>query len=856
MRKFWACSTSVLIAVAGAPVMAQTDDGVDALQLEEIVVTAEKRETDLQKTAISIQVYSGEELKKEGKKRIDEIMDGVVGVQSQGSQVGTDFYMRGVGNVGGMGGGERAVAVLIDGVYQNRSETVRGGTLDVAQVEVMRGTQSTNLGASSLAGAVSLVSNQPVFEYQASGTVEVGNYHKLGTEGVLNVPLADNQALRFAFSTEKRNGYISSGAGDSDQTNARAKYRIKASDDLDMVFTLNHQNIGGNGVSDGVLLYSGHWESYVASNYNGLVDANGDGYTVDADGNVTDEDGNDVTDDVDPDDYSVDYGLFANGSCSPTTPDGVLATMGCPALFVAVDDGVAYYDRDNPWDDGYPADAWPNNPFRDTNIDTFSADINWTTGIGTLTVKPSYQQAHFRSTEPPRGTSFRQEDQRQKTAQLDTQLASSGDSTLTWLAGAYYYYTTTDATFKTVVFPGASGMDSCDADGNYCYSWQGTDGAYTRTMSAYGNVSYPLLDTLRLTGGLRYSRDTKYVNSSDDATGTATGPSSAYVYDNSNEHTWSATTFSAGVEYDIFAESMLYGKYATGYQPGSVSDSSFTKAQEIEQITLGLKNRFFGNTLQLNLELFSSTYHNRSLQGGLTVSVDEDATLTEQCRATGDAIMAITSADDGSTTGYNTLCFADGYPLVDDYLSRGVDMEVSWLPTSNDRFDVSVEYLKATQTAPNVSMVTVDALTDLGVTDSAYAATMVAKVKDEADAYDGLPTQNSPEWSGNLTYSHNFNFSGGSVLTPKLNAAYKSEYWSASGPNANATTAMDHTSALWQDAYVMYNAYLTWQNADGKFSVNSYVKNIANKAVMTNYGGTYVTLDAPRTYGVSVNANF
>ena len=193
-------------------------------------------------------------------------MRGIVGVSSQGSQVGTDFYMRGLGTadygppLGGVN--QSAVAVMIDGVYQNRGEVVRGGTLDMARVEVMRGTQSTTLGGSSLAGAVSLVSNDPVFEYEGSGSLGIGDYHLVTTQGVLNVPLSDSQAVRLAYSTEKRDGYLSSNAGNSDMVNARIKYRWQPTETFDIIATFNHQDIGGNGVDTGVLTYNGSWEGY------------------------------------------------------------------------------------------------------------------------------------------------------------------------------------------------------------------------------------------------------------------------------------------------------------------------------------------------------------------------------------------------------------------------------------------------------------------------------------------------------------------------------------------------------------------------------------------------------------------
>ena len=446
-----------LVALFMVPVVyAQEDKDKDTFTLQEITVTAEKREANLQKTPISIQAVSGEQLSREGKQRIDDIMQGIPGVSSQGSQVGSDFYMRGIGtgNFGPPTGGidQSAVAVLIDGVYQNRGEVVRGGTLDMKRAEVMRGTQSTTLGGSSLAGAVSLVSNEPVFKYEGYGSLELGNYHLVNTSGVLNVPFTDNQAARIAYSNQKRDGYLESNAGNSDLTNARLKYRWQATDALNLVATFNHQDIGGNGVDNSVLTYYGYWEGYDsanASNYDG--------------------------------------------------------TMGNPKQFGHVS-GVKYDQRHNPWDDGYPANQWPNNPYRDTKIDQYSADINWNLGFGTLTVVPSYQSAHFQSTEPPRDNTFRSENRKQKTTQVDARLASPDSAPFKWLGGFYYYDTRFSGSILTTTIspptgPGPPASGSCTnptSNDEYTYCWSNTDPNIQTTYAAYGNLTYPILDKLNL----------------------------------------------------------------------------------------------------------------------------------------------------------------------------------------------------------------------------------------------------------------------------------------------------------------------------------------------------------------------
>jgi len=353
----------LLIFLGDTLVLLAQESNAEEFTLEEITVTAQKRETNLQKTPISIQAVAGEELVTEAKLRIDEIMQGVVGVQTQGSQVGVDFYMRGLGKAEGNGPAagqqQSAVAVLIDGIYQNRGEVVRGGTVDMARAEVMRGTQSTTLGGSSLAGAVSLVSNSPVFEYEGSGSLGFGDYNLLTTQAVLNVPLAENQALRLAYATEKRDGYISNNAGNSDQSNGRIKYRWQPTETFDLIATASKQVIGGNGVSVNSLSYYGYWEG-----------------------------------------YNPDHDPYVTPDCT-TCYD---ATIGYPVLYGHINNGVKYEDRDNPWDDGMPHEAWPNNVFRHTNIYQYSLDINWDLGIGTLTMVPSYQTAKFRSQESPRGS--------------------------------------------------------------------------------------------------------------------------------------------------------------------------------------------------------------------------------------------------------------------------------------------------------------------------------------------------------------------------------------------------------------------------------------------------------------------
>jgi len=811
---------SLLAVLFMAPVVNAQESSSTEFTLEEITVTAQKRETNLQKTPVSIQTVTGEELVAEAKQRIDEIMQGVVGVQTQGSQTGTDFFMRGLGTadfgppVGGAN--QSAVAVLIDGFYQNRGEVVRGGTLDMARAEVMRGTQSTTLGGSSLAGAVSLVSNSPVFKYEGSGSLGVGDYNLLTTQAVLNVPLADNQALRFAYSTEKRDGYLSSNAGNSDQANGRIKYRWQPTETFNLVATASKQVIGGNGVDVNSLSYYGYWEGYNA--------ANAGSYDV---------------------------------------------TMGYPVLYGHVNNGVKYDKRDNPWDDGLPFDKWPNNVFRHTNIYQYSVDIDWDLSIGRLSLIPSYQTASYRSQETPRGSqsnneSWNAEQRNQRTIQVDAQLASHNDAPFEWLTGLYYY----DVRFTGEMYsanlnsniPGTPNYRA-DLPTSY-YDWESTNPSGQTTSAAYGNLSYPVLDVLRLKGGLRYTKDEKFERKNNSrVVGTAAGPSGDYVYDKDNKASWSDVTYRVGAEYDVSDQAMVYALYATGYQPGTWGgNGSITPKQTLDQYTVGLKSRLLNKRLQLNIEGFNSTYYNRNLQGTMSYYSANYSALSgkNSCGQT-------PGAPPGPPSSGATVDFAaDGsYACVDvgqgatvpELYSKGVDLEINFLISANDRIDASTEYLKSQQSTPDHG-VTKSYLVSKGMSD-ALATQALNSLDALAESYKGLQLQNSPKWSANLSYSHIFTLPSGSTLTPKINMEYKDAYWSQGGgpPGPGAANVAKPGNSI-QDAYTLWNAYLNWNSSDGQFSINAYIKNIQNKPILTNYGTeglTSVTLAPPRTFGMVFN---
>jgi iron complex outermembrane receptor protein len=836
--------------------------------LEEIIVTAEKREADMQKVSEDIQVFSGEQLKQEGKKRIDDILSTVPGIHQQDGSQGATFSFRGVdsGLTGQLQPGA-TVAVLIDGVYQDRPEMVRASTLDLARTEVLWGTQSTTLGPSSIAGAISLVTNKPEFDaLHLGGSIDLSNYNSLSTEAVVNMPLSGDQALRLAYSSSRRDGYYSSNAGADNSDTVRLRYRYKPTEDLDLLLTLQRESVGGNGITWPGRPAQGVWE----------------GYNVVRDSN-----------------------LSANTCDGAGQPSCYLTTMGGPVPLLGLAPGAWWTTLSNPWNDGHPKNLWPLPPNQNTVVKQATAELDWRTSAGTVTLLPSIENTHYDYLGGFSGSGTRASagHAAEKTYQFEARLASKDDSRLKWLVGGYFYYSDnqfsngpSNGEGESIRFandPGPGGytcpysasqlanpnapynpgsnpavIGNQDASGTVipaqnCYRWSKLAINSLTTTSVFGNVVWPVTDTLRLIGGLRYSRDSRVVQNNahqrgGGAVGTINGPTAAYVFDPKYHATWQHGTYRVGVEYDLLPQAMLYTTVATGYQPGNVD----TRAGNVSvrnlnnQYTLGFKSRFLADRLQVNVEAFWLNFRDRPFNDSINVGFYDFGFNSDSPRV-----------DPGLTTLDPNLALV----TAPKQTSRGADLDIAWAATPNDRLNLSVEFLNsaygANPDSPRYS--TAQLLTAAGISNPTAAQlaavqALYARYLLLNENYAGVILQDSPRFTGNFAYQHRFNLWNGSTLTPQLDIFFKGTYWvqgdGLSVGNWGAASAFEPGSPLKQGAYHLLNANLTWQSADRRFTVTGHVRNIENKAILSNIGTdfssglTFVSLDAPRTFGISVNA--
>jgi iron complex outermembrane receptor protein len=261
MRTMLFASAAIAAIGLHAPT-AYAQQAEQTLQLDEVVVTAQRRSENLQKTPLTISAVTGEKLESQGIKTVVDLANQVPALQITSSGGGAaQIFLRGIGSTNTTEVGDPAVAYHIDGIYIARSTSVGALFYDIDRVEVLRGPQGTLYGRNATAGAINVITKQPKFDYEANGTIDVGNYGAITTSGMVNVPVSETLAVRAAFQQSRHDGYVvalNKGPGtggndryDQDDKSARVQLLWKPSDVLSVRLSTDYLHQGGAGGGDG-----------------------------------------------------------------------------------------------------------------------------------------------------------------------------------------------------------------------------------------------------------------------------------------------------------------------------------------------------------------------------------------------------------------------------------------------------------------------------------------------------------------------------------------------------------------------------------------------------------------------------
>ncbi len=189
--------------------LAQNDASDEQSSDKLIIVTASKRETTLQETPIAVSVTSAEQIEQSVVRDLFDIQTLVPSLrvgQSQDS-ASTSFSIRGFGNGGNNLGIEPSVGIFIDGVYRSRSAAAISDLPNVQRIEVLRGPQSTLFGKNASSGIISVVTQEPQFEFGGSAEISYGNFNAFIAKANVTGPLGETVAASLSGSINQRDGY-------------------------------------------------------------------------------------------------------------------------------------------------------------------------------------------------------------------------------------------------------------------------------------------------------------------------------------------------------------------------------------------------------------------------------------------------------------------------------------------------------------------------------------------------------------------------------------------------------------------------------------------------------------------------
>lgn len=731
--------------------------------LADIVVTAQRREESLQRAAVAVTAVTGDALAQSGITETANLGKLVPSLVVQPTGGTTSFFLRGVGTNSQNSFSENAVAFNFNGVYVGRPTAPAGVFYDLERVEVVKGPQGTLYGRNATGGAINVLPKKPTLgSFGGEALFEYGNYDSKKGFLALNLPVGDTVALRVAGQIVDRDGYISDGYDDDRGEAVRASLLIEPSSLWSMTLVADYYRQHGKGAG-AVLLPESRYD----------VPALEDRVSV-----------------SDPRAQAAIRQLASTIVAPPFCGGrGGFITSGCVAL---------------PGTDG----------FLDNNFYGVSATVVGDLGFGTLTVVPAWRRSDvkFRTYLP--GFAGDVIDLAEQSS-LEVRLASNDDRRLRYVIGGFYFGENQKA-------------ENFFRQGNISTT-RFTPRLNTESVAAFGQLTFDLGDSLRIVAGGRYTREDRQQLTST-AAGGLPGPIEPPL---SAPFTGSLSfekfTWKAGLEFDAGPASLIYANVATGFKSGGffvAQPPNNTFAPEtLTAYTVGAKNRFLDNKLQLNFEAFYWDYKDQQITfvGGVPT---------------------------------NNGLFAQGSITVNAGKSHiyGAELEARFAPSRRDLFNLNVQYLKGKYD----SLVTAN-FSPTGAPVTTGCQTLGSRAANpgvnNARFYDidcsGKPTVNSPEWAVNIGYERTFELTGDMDVVAGTRANIESSRF------MNSNYRVEEK----QDGFVMADAFLTLRSRQG-WSLTGFINNITDEEVLARAGTRPIldfpvgTLRPPRTYGVRVGVDF
>lgn len=839
LRSLFIMGASIAAMSAATQAAAQ-----DAFTIEELVVTAEKREQSLQDVPVAVTAYTSEKRDLMGVATVEDLARVTPSVAYTNND---RLSIRGFGRLTNAIGTDPSVALYSDGIFSNSMADSSTPSLFIERTEVLRGPQGTLYGRNSIGGALNIIGRRPSDQFQGEVRGMVGNYGSWRTDALVTGPITEGLRFLVGGSVERRDEGFIENIGPGGDTSALKRYLIEAQVEADL----------GENITARLRYTKFDWDdSYGVGNIHEAVITPFDTVSVTGLGN------------------SALYYNPTNGfaGVNPSVRDPYKIDMN-----QTMEGKLSNHNRlhfDVTWDlgfatlkylGGYQAYTYNTNGDEDRSSRQGLFNIAAATPFGAYTATGVSPNQRF----------FYQEKQEWWSNEIN--LSSNSDGPLNWIGGLYQYHQSYsqpqglrvlgDASMLTPLSLATGGPAAPNPQGNYLF----VDGTLeVDSIAAFGQIDYEFAENWTLTAGLRWTKDEKsgtdfarYVSRSNTTTtllrqfanipqaigqgialdfttfvvcggATLASCTSNPLYANLREVPTGGLTRNLNAEYDAWTGTLgvqwqpdgdtnAYARYSRGYKSGGWLASNgltpypYADPEYVDNYEVGLK-KTFGGRFQLNSAIFYADY--QGFQAPLTVILNP-------------------------TTGSTGTQF-----LNLEARNWGVELETQWAPLDNLMIFASYAYINAEiqegccYVDTNDPTAAKSGAKPVGGSPTARTQTLVGN---------RLPM--TPENKFNLGVNYTWDFSPGSLTlggTYTYTDDMQTSIFGQSNYTAPANEIVDFR-ALWKDS-------------DDRFTIIGFVKNAFDEVAWQSSTpssltslGTYrqtVKLNFPRTFGMEFQYRF
>jgi iron complex outermembrane receptor protein len=835
-----ACFAMPLSArAAAAATAAAGGSGAAVTEIEELVVTAEKREQSLQDVPVAITAFTSTKRDLIGIDTIQDITNFTPGLSYS---TGTDrISLRGIGRFTNNLASEGGVANYSDGFYT--SSTVEAGKtpIFVDRVEVLRGPQGTLYGRNSIGGAINTISRHPTKDFYAEVRANIGNYNYSLFEAAVSGPVNDHLRLRLAGNKlDQDKGYFhnTSPVGGSSEGNGLDQWYVEGQAEGDLFDDKVEwwtkvagagwdNNSGGPGGRSGALL--GVYDNFNVITNGGLVPNAMFGFTPNGEPANTDL-------------RSYRSNIQGKVKLQQNLIWSGHLTVHMDGFDVKYIGGYQHYlyrlhtDVDNSDRLPFPFAANPAVTIFPNVVNDYTEDNWWFSN--------------------------------------EINIASSGDGPLSWIVGGYQYketrhYEPINAKYPDqpqfrnplVRLPGSTALTAAAPDPQGSYAINRDDGT-SESYAVFGQADYRFADRFTAHLGLRYTYDRKKSFESDRllcfgvpgvcAAATVTtpaidvsqtfafgqpaagqpldpsvvvnsyyNPADGFVHRQLKNH-WDAVTGTAGLDWKPDADTLAYGKYTRGYKAGGFNAGSLqvyptTDSETIDAFEVGLK-KTFGGRFQANASLFYYDYKN--IQAPLTGIGASGLTITQ-------------------------------FFNIPKSTSKGFELETIWAPIDNLQILANYAYLDA---KIKDGCCFQDGQDPLALQPGAVRGPTQTSATSILQDVSGATLPSSPKNRVTLNANYTWRFEPG-ALTASISYIWRDEtYYGIFNRYYNHAKAWDQTDLR-----------LSYVDAKDRYTVILYGKNVFDRLGFDGSSGTRlsnglvnqtINLTPPRTYGLELQYRF